>query len=111
MEIMTWILVGLVAAMAIFSGVLKLTRNKKIVDTMSKVGMEKLLPVLGLSEIIFAGLFLYPPTRTIGFVFLACYFSGALATDLSHKNAFVAPLVLLVVLFGAQHFSNPGFFF
>ncbi len=110
MEIVMYILVGLVAAMTLLSGILKVSKNKKIVDNLSGIGMAKLIPALGAAEILFAILFIYPPTRTLGFVLLACYFSGALATDLSHKNPFTAPLVILVLLFSAQYISSPGFF-
>jgi len=75
------------------------------------MGVGEYLSLLGLAEILFALLFLYPPTRNIGFIFLICYFSGALATDLSHKNTIVAPVVILVILFVVQYINSPALFF
>ena len=81
-----------------------------MVDTLTKVGVLEYMKYLGIAEIIFAILFVYPPTNTIGFILLACYFSGALATDLSHKNSIVAPLVILFLLFIAELITNNDVF-
>jgi hypothetical protein len=47
----------------------------------------------------FAALFAFPKTMKIGFILLASYFAGALATELSHHVALnaVTPLVLIWV--------------
>jgi len=111
MEIVKYILIGIPAAFAILSGIFKLTGNKKITEGLTKAGFGKLLPAMGLAEITFALLFIYPPTRAVGFILLVCYFSGALAVDLSHKNPVMPPLVFLALLFTAQYVSSPGFFF
>ena len=111
MEIVKYVLIGIPALMAIMSGVMKLTGNPKVVEPMTKAGVGQFLAVFGIAEIVFALLFIYPPTRNIGFVMLVCYFSGALAVDLSHKNPVVAPLMLLSLIFVAQFISTPAFFF
>jgi len=111
MEILKFVLVAVPALFVILSGVFKLVKNKKVVETLAKAGVGKYIPLLGVAEIIFALLFLYPPTRNIGFILLVCYFSGALAVDLSHKSPLVAPFVFLVLLFVAQYVNNPALFF
>jgi len=110
MNIITWILTIALGAMVILSGIFKITKNKKITDMLGKLGVAKYIPLFGIAEIIFALLFIYPPTRNIGFVLLICYFSGALATDLSHKNTIVAPLVFLTLLFVVEFLFNPALF-
>ena len=87
----------LAAGMSIMSGVMKLIASPEIVSTLSKVGLGAYLPVLGLMEIGFALLFLYPKTMRIGFILLCCYFAGAIATELSHGTPFnaVMPMVLI----------------
>ena len=110
MNIITWILTIALGAMVILSGIFKITKNKKITEMLSKLGVAKYIPLFGIAEIIFALLFIYPATRNIGFVLLICYFSGALATDLSHKNTIVAPLVFLTLLFVAEFLFNPALF-
>ncbi len=111
MEILKFILISVPSLFIILSGVFKLTKNKKVVETLTKAGVGKYIPVLGVAEIIFALLFLYPPTRNVGFILLICYFSGALATDLSHKNPVVTPLVFLILLFAAEYVNNPALFY
>lgn|SRR5687768_6496477 len=96
-RIITIVFTGLVALMAVFSGVMKLMGSEEVVSTLNKVGVGDYRIWLGLMEIVFAALFVYPRTMKIGFILLSCYFAGALATELSHStpfNAFV-PIVLV----------------
>ncbi|GAB4014173.1 hypothetical protein GCM10028808_35900 [Spirosoma migulaei] len=96
-RILTSIMTVLAAGMAILSGIMKLTQSKEIVDTLTKVGVGSSAIPLGLMEIGFAALFLYPKTMKLGFILLSCYFAGAIATELSHGTPFnaVMPLVLI----------------
>src|ERR1700675_845411 len=111
MEIVKIILVGGLSGITILSGVFKLTKNKKVTESLSLAGVGKYIPYLGLAEIIFALLFLYPPTRNIGFILLVCYFSGAMAADIPHNRAVTTPLVLLVLLFATAYINNAALFF
>ncbi len=74
----------LITLMVVMSGVMKLSGLKEAVDTLTKVGVGDYINLLGIMEIVFAGLFLYPATRKLGVLFLTAYFAGAMATDLSH---------------------------
>ncbi|ADB36993.1 DoxX family protein [Spirosoma linguale] len=97
MRIVTIVFTVLAAGMAIMSGVMKLTQSKEVIDTLTKAGVGDKAITLGLMEIGFAALFIYPKTMKLGFILLSCYFAGALATELSHGaplNAFM-PLVLI----------------
>jgi DoxX-like family len=109
----TWSLIvtAIPALLVIASGVFKLSGSSQIVTAMTKVGVLEYMKYLGIAEIVFAILFLYPPTNVIGFILLVCYFSGALATDLSHKSSIVAPLVILALLFIAELIVNNNLFF
>lgn len=109
----TWsVIVTIIPALLVIaSGVFKFSGSKQIVDSLSKVGVLEYAKYLGAAEIIFSILFVYPPTNAIGFVLLVCYFSGALATDLSHKRPVTAPLVILALLFIAEFISNSEIFF
>src|SRR5882762_6601471 len=76
----TWIpalLIGL-------SGVLKLSGNPKILETMTTLGVGRYVRLLGVMELAFAALFVVPATMKLGFVLASCYFGGAIATELSH---------------------------
>ncbi len=108
----TWSLMvtAIPALLVIASGVFKLSGSPQIVTALTKVGVLEYMKYLGIAEIVFAILFIYPPTNPIGFILLACYFSGALATDLSHKGSIVAPLVILILLFIAEFIVNNNLF-
>lgn len=108
----TWsLIVTLIPALLVIaSGVAKLSGSKQVVDSLTKVGVLEYARHLGLAEIIFAILFVYPPTNPIGFILLACYFSGAIATDLSHKRPIVAPFVILSLIFIVEILVNNNLF-
>jgi len=108
----TWSLIVTIipALLIIASGIFKLSGSPQVTDSLSKVGVLEYAKYLGLGEIIFAILFIFPPTNVIGFILLACYFSGAIATDLSHKRPIVAPLVILLLVFIAEILVNNNLF-
>ena len=96
-KIITIIFTVLATLMAMLSGIMKLTKSEEVVTGLAKVGVADYLTYLGIMEIVFAALFLYPKTMKIGFILLSCYFAGALATELSHGTPFNAltPLILV----------------
>lgn len=100
-KIATIVLTALASALPVLSGVMKLSQNPEIVETLSKVGVGDYLVPLGLMEIGFTALFVYPKTMKIGFLLLTCYFAGALATELSHGTAFNAVLPLALIWIAA----------
>ena len=108
----TWSLIVTIipALLVIASGFSKLSGSKQVVDALSKVGVLEYAKYLGFGEILFSLLFIFPPTNVIGFILLACYFSGAIATDLSHKRPIVAPLVILSLIFIAEILTNNNLF-
>jgi uncharacterized membrane protein YGL010W len=96
-KIITIVITVLAVAMVVLSGVMKLAGSQELTDTLGKVGVAKYIIPLGLMEILFAALFVYPKTLKIGFLLLCCYFAGALATELSHGTALNAltPMILI----------------
>jgi DoxX-like family len=98
-KIITIVVTSLAALMVILSGIMKLTMSEEIVTGMTNVGVGNFIIVLGLMEIAFTLLFIYPKTMKIGFLLLICYFAGALATELSHNTPFNAliPMILIWV--------------
>jgi DoxX-like family len=98
-RIITMIITGLAVAMVAFSGIMKLAGGEAGAKALEAVGVGQYRVFLGLAEIIFAALFAFPKTMRLGFILLASYFAGALATELSHGvslNALI-PLVLIWV--------------
>jgi len=90
----TWIPALLIA----MSGVMKLTGNPKILETMTALGVGRYVRWLGLMELAFAALFVVPATFKLGFVLASCYFGGAIATELSHDALKVNPFIPIVLL-------------
>ena len=89
-KIITIIITALAALMVLFSGMMKLIKNEKIVAGLAGAGVGNYITILGLMEIVFTILFIIPKTMKLGFILLSCYFAGALATELSHNMPFDA---------------------
>jgi len=68
----TWVPALLIA----LSGVLKLSGNPKIVETMTALGVGRHVRLLGVMEGAFAALFVVPATMRLGFILASCYFGG-----------------------------------
>lgn len=100
-KIITTIVTVLAAGMVILSGIMKFAAPPDMVELLTKFGVAKYMPLFGTMEIGFALLFIFPKTMKIGFILLSCYFSGALATELSHGMPFNALLPLILVWIAA----------
>nr|WP_295923353.1 DoxX family protein [uncultured Dyadobacter sp.] len=92
---------AIASLLVVLSGVMKLAGNPEIIETLTKVGVADYLIPLGLMEIGFTALFIYPKTMKIGFILLICYFAGALATELSHGAALNAALPMALIWIAA----------
>ena len=103
----TWVpalLIGL-------SGVLKVSGNPKIAQTMTSLGVGRHVRMLGVMELAFAALFVAPATMKLGFLLASCYFGGAIATELSHDALKANPFVPIVVLWVGAFVRNRSIFF
>lgn len=97
---------GLVTAvptlMVTASGLMKLMGGPEIKAAMKTVGAADLVVPLGLMELLFAALFVYPRTMKLGLLLLTSYFAGAIATDLTHgRSPGSAAMVLTLVWIAA----------
>ncbi|GAB3258646.1 hypothetical protein GCM10027347_22110 [Larkinella harenae] len=101
-RIATILFTVLAAGMTIFSGIMKfLPQSPEMMANMTKMGIAPYLKGLGMMEISFALLYLYPKTMKLGFILLSCYFAGALATELSHGTPFNAFLPMALIWISA----------
>jgi len=103
----TWIPALLIA----LSGVLKLSGNPAIVEGMTRLGVGRHLRLLGVMEVTFAALFIFPATMKLGFILASCYFGGAIATELSHDALKVNPFVPIVLLWMGAFIRDRSIFF
>src|SRR4051812_31934371 len=91
------IIVTIIAAgLVILSGILKLTGSPRIVRQLNEVGMGRFIILLACLEFLFTALFIIPRTTRIGFILLSCYFAGAIATDLSHRENIMSAAIRLM---------------
>ncbi|MBL7780612.1 MAG: DoxX family protein [Saprospiraceae bacterium] len=91
----------LAVGMVIMSGIMKFVAPPEMAEKMTHLGIGAYLPMLGLMEITFALLFVWPKTMRIGFVLLSCYFAGALAVELANAQPFNALIPMVLVWISA----------
>lgn len=109
-KIITLAVTALASLMVILSGIMKLTGSQYVVDVMNKVGVGQYITLLGIMEIAFTALFIYPKTMKIGFILLTCYFAGAIATELSHNGPLANAMMPLVLVWIATFLRDSSVF-
>jgi hypothetical protein len=100
-KIITLIITGLAVLITAYGGVMKLIGPKEVIDALVRVSVDEYRILLGLMEITFATLFVFPKTLKAGFILLSCYFAGALATELSHGVPMNALLPIVMIWISA----------
>ena len=89
-------------ALLVASGTGKILGIGMVADKLSKVGVGKFMLLLGIVELALAILFISSKTMKISFILLSCYFSGAIATEISHGGNFIFPFIFLVLVWIAS---------
>ena len=87
-KIAGYILSGLVTLIFVATGAMKFTGGEQNVKMAELVGGQTTLFILGGLQLLFALLFWIPRTAVVGFLLMACYMSGAMATHLVIKEPF-----------------------
>lgn len=95
-KIISWVLMAIPSAILVLSGVSKLSGNPQVVEGLSKMGYGPIIKVLGVAELIFVALFLYPKTYKIGFYLILSYLGGAAAIEIAGGGV---PAALIYVAF------------
>ena len=103
----TWIPALLIA----MSGLAKLTRNARILETMTALGVRRYVPALGVMELAIAVLLVIPVTFKLGFLLASCYFGGAIATELSHDALKINPFIPIGLLWIAAFIRDRSIFY
>ena len=88
-KIAGYILSGLVTLIFVATGAMKFTGGEQNVQMAELVGGQTTLFILGGLQLLFALLFWIPRTAIVGFLLMACYMAGAMATHLVIKESFV----------------------
>ena len=87
-KIASYILSGLVTLIFVATGAMKFTGGEQNVKMAELVGGQTTLFILGGLQLLFALLFWIPRTAVVGFLLMACYMAGAIATHLVIKEPF-----------------------
>ena len=99
------------AALIIVSGsVMKLTAQPQLIEVFSRSGMLPYMKGLGIAELLFVSLFLWPRSFRIGFFLLTAYFGGAMAVELSQHIFFIMPAVILTLVWLAAWLRDGSLF-
>lgn len=93
-KIAGYILSGLVTLIFVATGVMKFTGGEQNVQMAELVGGQTTLFILGGLQLLFALLFWIPRTAVVGFLLMACYMAGAMATHLVIKESFVPQMAI-----------------
>lgn len=109
MKIASTILTAIIALLLAFSAFGKLTGAEAVVTGLAKMGLGSYVTVIGIAELIFVGLFVYPKTSQWGFLFLCCYLGGAASIELA-GGAFPIALVLITLLWISMFLKNKAVF-
>jgi hypothetical protein len=109
-EKLKWIPSILVAMVISMGAAMKLAAAPQLVEIYSKIGLMPYMRLLGTSELLLTGLFLYPRSMKIGLLLLTGYFGGAMAVELSHGSIFIFPAAILSVVWIGAYMRNPVLF-
>jgi len=109
--IVSTIFIALVCLMIAIGATAKIIGVKQVVEGLTHLGVGDYVKSLGLMEILFVALFLHSTTSKVGFIFLCCYFGGAMATHLSHGESMLQPAILLSLVWVAAFVRDKSIFF
>jgi hypothetical protein len=99
----------LIVALLIVSGGVKISGLHPMLLHFVELGIDDQLPLLGIAEIIFALLFLFPSTCRLGFLLLTAYFGGAMAIEIPYHMV-AGPAVPLVLIWIAAFIRQRSLF-
>lgn len=103
-----WILSVAPSLLLLFSGFMKFTSGKEMVEGFEKIGWPTSAAVpLGVAEIVSTLLYLFPRTAAIGAILLTGYMGGAIATHARIHEPFVAQCLIGVVLWLGLFLREP----
>ena len=92
------------------SGIAKLSGSAQVVEKLSHVGVISYIYLLGIMELIFAALYFFRPTMKAGFILIACYLAGAIATDLSHGESIASAAIAGIIVWIGAFVRDRGIF-
>lgn len=100
----------IIASVIAIGAIMKLAAAPQLVDLYSKIGLLQYLQILGMTELLFVGIFLWPRSMKIGFLLLTGYFGGAMAVEMANGNFFLFPGIILAIVWIAAYLRDASLF-
>lgn len=92
----------------IASASVKFAHVPEVVEEMARVGFDGVkLNVIAVMEVLSAGLFLIPFTRSLGLLMVSSYLGGAIATHVHHNEPGFGPAVILGLIWLGAWLRHP----
>jgi len=103
-----YIMSALPVLMLLMSAVMKLAKPRPVVEGFAHLGFPESLALgLGILELGCTIIYLIPRTSILGAILLTGYLGGATCTTLRVGDAFFAPVILGVLLWGGLFLREP----
>ncbi|MGD9855186.1 MAG: DoxX family protein [Planctomycetaceae bacterium] len=103
-----WVLSGLIGAVFLMSGVVKLLGGPELAEGMAHLGLpESMVLPLAIVELACVAVYLIPQTSILGAVLLTGYLGGAICTHWRVGDMFVGPIVIGVLLWLGPFLRDP----
>lgn len=98
-SIISTIVMAVPALVLVMGGTMKIIGKEPqtVMGFLTEAGFGPCIQVLGLTELIIAGLLFYPSTKKPGFLLAICYFSGAFSLEIS-GGVFPASTIFIALL-------------
>ena len=103
-SIVAWVIAGLLAALFIFSAVMKFMKP----EMMDQMHLGDWRIIIGIGEFVSALLFLMPKTNKIGTLLLSSYMGGAIILHMTTAQSIVMPSVVLILVWVVGYLRNPN---
>jgi hypothetical protein len=108
--ILVWVVSITITLVITMGAILKITLFAPLVEIFKNSGLIEYMQLLGVTELIFLALFIWPGTMRIGLLLLTGYFGGAMAVELSHGTPFIVPAIILTVIWIAAYLRDASFY-
>ncbi len=107
-KIIYWVLTSLIAFIFIGSAMGKLISSEETLAMASNIGLNgQIYTILGVLELVFVILFVFPRTGILGTFMLIAYMGGAIATHLEHGQSILVPCVIQAFLWVVAVYRFP----
>jgi hypothetical protein len=102
------IMSALPALLLLMSAVMKFLKPAAVMEGFAHLGLpEKLVVPLGIVELVCTVVYLIPRTSVLGAILLTGYLGGATCTQLRVGDAFFAPVMVGVFVWGGLYLRDP----